>query len=602
MSIATEAIGLLSEALLSSSGSIFHKCAHTAQIFLDLWTSSRFNLASKLDDILHLHDQLVFWASSSFFSFPRLPSAFIAFVCDDDEFRCSATELLRHLCTGGKVNTTNISVARMLVAASPHCAAKIAAWSLECGASTLGIFEDSPALIQEVLASIHAAASAIAALDGDSLFRRRLYSQLMSCSKEACGGVCTRVRIAFAAVSEKHDLGACSRGLLLSLLKSLKTDGNHHDPSPLTISFACVLLASYEVLCESHVDRQELLSSIFQGFSSADGSGIQVLDSISEVVKLFRSLSQSKLQCQLVYESPHPFSCSTHQFEIAFPLASEIRVIFDARTCTDPDWVLKIYHGRHVTACCEGDIDDTDSQSGSSARHWPGVGATPPLIITGPCFTVKMLESSSSTWGFKFTATASYDHPLVAIQNFIIASVVGYALQNTLSEQRLAFCPSDNAALLAPILRQLDFVSDIVSEAEHIKTLKHFCELRPAIFANIFKWVLYFSLNSTDHATTLAFYERYFCFLSIASDSIAHQHSFIPTTSPAIYSHTFTSQSCVDVFNDREFPFEMRELDNSSEAILNLNVSSSKSKARNLLSSSARSWCSNGRLGSVSFL
>jgi hypothetical protein len=604
MSIVTEAIGLLSEALLSSSGSIFHKCTHTEQIFLDLWRSSTLNLTSKLDDIFYLHNQLVFWANSSLFSFPRLPSAFIAFVCDDDEFRCSATQLLRHLCSGGKINSKNLSVARMLVAVAPYRANNIAAWSLDCGVSSHGFFEDCPALLREVLACVHAAASAVAALDSDSLFRRRLYGQLMSCSKDARSGISNRIRDAFATVSEKHDMGVCVRELLLSLLKSWKADINYHDPSPLTISFACILLASCQVLCESRFERQELLSSIFQGFSSADASNDQVLDSISEVVKLSRSLSESKMQCELVHESQHPFSCSTHQFDIVFPLASEISVIFDARTCADPDWDLKIIHGRHTTTCCEGDMDDAGPASGSSTRHWPGVGDTPPLTIPGTCFTVKMLESSSASWGFKFTATASYDHPLVAIQSFISASVVGYALQTVLTQQRFAFFLSHDAISLTSILRHLNFIADIASDAEHIKTLKHFCQERPAVFANIFKWVLYFSLNSTDHAATLACYERFFCFLTIAKDLIATQYSvgdIISPTSPATRSTDFTTQSCVDVFTDREFPFEMHEVDIASEAVLNLNVSSSKSKARNLLSSSARAWCSNGRVGTVRF-
>ncbi len=600
MSIVNESIGLLSEALLSSSGTIYHKCALTDQIFIDLWTSSGRDLSSKLDDILLLYDRLLFWTNSSFFSFPKLPSAFIAFVCDDDEFRCSATQLLRHLSTGGKINRGSRSIARMLVTVAPHCSTKIATWCIECEASTVVFFEDCPLLLREVQASLHAAASAIAALDGDLLFRRRLYSQLISCSNEACSGVCTRIRAIFAAVSEQYDLRACSRQLFLSFLKSLKSDSSREDPSPSTISFACVFVASFQVLCESHFEKQELISSIFQVFASADADGDQVMDSISEVVKLFRLLSQSKMHCKLVYESQHPFNCSTHQFDVVFPLAKEISVIFDARTCTDPDWVLKIFHGRHLTVCCEGDADDADSPSGFSARHWPGVGGTPPLIIPGPCFTVKMLESSSASWGFKFFATASYDHPLISIQTLISAAVVEYALDITLTEQRLSFCPSDDAALLAVILRRLDFVSDITSDTEHIRTLKHFCEQRPAVFANIFKWVLYLSLNSADHAATLACYERYFCFLTISRDLIAHNHSFI-ATSPAINSSAFTIQSCVDVFTDRDFPFEMFEVDKSSDAVMNLSVSSAKSKARNLLSSSSRAWCSNGRQGTVSF-
>jgi hypothetical protein len=604
MSIVSEAIGLLSEALLSSSGSVFHKCAHTEQIFSDLWTSSTRNLNSKLDDILQLHDQLLFWAECSLCSFPRIPSAFIAFVCDVDEFRCAATQLLRHLGTGGSISSSNRLVARMLVAMSPHCATKIAAWSLDCGAASSDFFGgSSPGPLQGALAATHAAASAISTLEGDALFRRRLYSQLISCSKDSCGAVCTRVRAALATVSEKHHAAACARELFLSLLKAMKTDSSHHDPSPTTISFACVLLASCQVLCESQFDRQELLSSIFQGFPSADASSYQFMNAISEVAKLSRSLSESKMQCELVYESLHPFSCSTHQFDIVFPLAREVSVVFDARTCTDLDWVLKICHGRHSIACFEGDNADEDHPAESGARHWPGVGSTPPLIVPGPCFTVKMMESSCDTWGFRFTATASYDHPLVEIQSFITDAAIKCALQTILTEERFAFLHPNDAALCGRIAQDLDFISDIASDAAHVNTLKRFCEQKTIVFSNIFKWVLYFSLNSADHAAALVCYERYFCFLNMAKDLFAQQHrSSMTSTPPALHSTVFTTQSCVDVFTDREFPFEMHELDKTGELVLNLKVSSSKSKASNLLTSRSRGWCSNGRQGSVSLV
>lgn len=603
MLIVTEAIGLLSEALLSSSGSIFHKCAHTEQLFLDLWSSSGPNLLSKIDGALQLLDQLVLWTKCAFVSFPRLPSAFIAFVCDDDEFRCTASQLLRHLGSGGKIDSSNKLVAKMLVAMAPHCAPKIAAWSLEFGHSeSVGhsFFRDSPALLQDALASIHSATAAIAALDGDALFRRRLYSQIMSCSSEAFG-VAARVRGAFAAVPDKKDLGACCHALFLSLVKSLKTDSNINDPSPTTISFACALLASYHVLCESRFQKHELLSSIFQGFPCAAASSAEIVEATSEVVKLFRSLSQSKMHCELGYESSHPLSCSTHQFDIVFPLARQVSITFDARTCADIDWVLKICHGRQSTSCCEGEGDDDDR---CSARYWPGVGDAPPLIIAGPSFTVKMLEShSDESWGFKFTATASYDHPLSEIQSLISDAAVKYALQTTFIEERVAFVYSEDAALHGQMLRDLYFISDIASGADGINTLRLFFEEQPAVFAHIFKWVMYFSLHSADHTAALACYESFVCFLTMAGELITslHQPSHNLVVAPTPPSSAFTSQCCVDVFTEREFSFEMCEVNQAGESVSQLNVSSAKNKAASMLSSKSRGWCSNGRLGKVCF-
>ena len=589
----TDAVRLLSEELLSSSGSIFHKCNHVEQIFSDLWKSSKSTLDSKLCNILQLHDQLVFWAGSSNISFPKLPSAFIAFVCDDDEFRCSATQLLRQLGSGGKINLSTSSTARMIVAAAPHCARKIAAWSLECESST-SAFVSSAGPLQQLLTSIHAAASAVAALSDDALFRRRVYTQLIACSTQA-SNVTTRVRGALAAVPEKMDLVVLCRELFLSLIQALKSDDNSNEPSSATISFACTFVALCQVLCESHFKKQELLSSILEAFPASDTSGS--MQAISDISRLFRSLSHSKVCQNLVYESSHPFRCSTHQFDIVFPFACEISIAFDSRTSTDPDWVLKICHESHCTTCCEGAFDDDDSTS----SRWPGVGDIPPLAIAGPCFTVKMLESNSDEWGFKFTATASYDHPLIEIYKLLDDAVVNHALQTSLIHERFAFVNLRDAALHGHILRQLDFISEIASDAVHIGKLKHFCEQNAAVFACVLKWVLYFSLRCEDHAATLACYERYFCFFTIARDVIAACHQRISTSDVALafQSDSFTTQNCVDVFVDREFPFEMSEIDSAAEAVSDLKVSSSKREARTLLSSKARGWHSNGRIGSV---
>jgi hypothetical protein len=89
----------------------------------------------------------------------------------------------------------------------------------------------------------------------------------------------------------------------------------------------------------------------------------------------------------------------------------------------------------------------------------------------------------------------------------------------------------------------------------------------------------------------------------MAKDLFAQQHRSSMTSTPlALHSTVFTTQSCVDVFTDREFPFEMHELDKTGELVLNLKVSSSKSKASNLLTSRSRGWCSTGRQGSVSLV
>ena len=596
MLIASEAIGQLSDVLLSSSGSIFHKCVHAERIFSDLWISSRRNLESKLDDVLQLHDHLVLLANSGIVSFPRLPSAFIAFICDDDEFRCSASQLLQHLSTGGELNSNNRSLARVIVAVAPHCAKNIAAWSLECGSTQAGraLFGDSPRPLQDLLASVHAAASSIAALHSDSLFRRRVYNQLVSCANEAVS-ITTRVRVALTAASDKQDLCACIRGLFLSLLKELKSECNHHDPSPAAISYACIFLASYQVMCESGSQKKEMLSSIFRSFPHAGASSAEVMEAISEVVKMCRSLMQSKMYCELVYESSHPFRCSTHQFDIDFPLAREVSITFDPRTCTNIDWDLKICHGRSSTVCCEGALDDDCS----NARNWPGVGETPPLTIPGSSFTVKMLESESDAWGFRFTAAACYDHPFFEIRNLITDVAVNHALQSLLIEERFEFLHSDDAALHERILRDLNFISEIV--ADHLHTLKRFFEQRPAVFTHVFKWIVYFSLHAADHAAALDCYERYFCFLNMASDLITSCQQVSPglAADSTLHSAGFMSENCVDVFDDREFLFEMSDIDNSGEAIMNLNVSSSKSKSLNLLSSKSKGWCSNGHLGKV---
>jgi len=89
------------------------------------------------------------------------------------------------------------------------------------------------------------------------------------------------------------------------------------------------------------------------------------------------------------------------------------------------------------------------------------------------------------------------------------------------------------------------------------------------VFACVLKWVLYFSLRCEDHAATLACYERYFCFFTIARDVIAACHQCISTSDVALtfQSAIFTTQNCVDVFVDREFPFEMSEIDSAAEAV-----------------------------------
>jgi hypothetical protein len=214
-----------------------------------------------------------------------------------------------------------------------------------------------------------------------------------------------------------------------------------------------------------------------------------------------------------------------------------------------------------------------------------------------------MLESVSDDWGFKFTATASYDHPLSGIQCLLENAVVEHAYRSILVEERFCFVHSVNAELHRQILHDLDFIADLASNPAHLVLLKNVFlqNSNTSLFSQIFKWVAYFSLQSADAAAVTAACQRYHCFFSMARELIDFSHQPC-ATARALQSTAFEHKVCIDSISDRDFPFELSEIDLSCECVAGVKVSSSTSSAssaRQLLTSHSRGWTSSGRIGSL---
>jgi hypothetical protein len=197
---------------------------------------------------------------------------------------------------------------------------------------------------------------------------------------------------------------------------------------------------------ESHEKKQEI-NQILKRVQSAALSGDTHTTDIGDSDNCvdWKPTASHRIECQVEYESAHPYPPLLDQYElVTFPGVQYIAIYFDERTSTEKgsDW-LSFFKD---TTCT--DFWGEKMKMSGGIGNWPGVNGRPPLIVPADKFYLHVhTDAGGEDWGYKFKAIAPISEKvtktLLEKHKATDESIEGLALATTVVQLALKECMHD---------------------------------------------------------------------------------------------------------------------------------------------------------------